>query len=138
MKNIFFVSVLLILIVTNCVHANSYDNNQDYEYIATGSGGVFYLNLKSVYIQVCNPPYYQISGTIIHVNGDNSRKISSFYEVKLYNYDARESFTLDEHRNWIKDVFYKDLSGKYDMVSHRKIKIANALFKVARGINFYD
>ena len=99
------------------------------------NGTEVYLNLKSIDVQEYNPPHYQIAGQIVTVcNMDDS--IQRDIVTLRYNYYTKETFFRNEYGNWI--IYVKRESNNYTPVYYYKLRIANALFKAAYRMNFYD
>ena len=105
------------------------DNDPDYIYVATGHW-IVYLYLPSVEVQEYNPPHYQIAGLFVGTDGIN-RQLKGIHTIK-FNWRTKETFYL-KNGYWYKEEVYNDTRQVY----YEK-KRANALFRVAYGMNFYD
>ncbi|MBR1646785.1 MAG: hypothetical protein IJ685_08415 [Selenomonadaceae bacterium] len=121
-----FTFVLVVTLAANC-SANSYDDSPYYVFVTTVQGTI-YLDLRTVNVHDYNPPYYQIAGYFVWVNGDKERR----YEVVInYNWDKKETY----HRGdgyWIKDRIEPE-----NVYSRSNRKMADALFRAAYGMDFY-
>ena len=140
MKKILSVFVFFIFISNyNFCTADPYKDDNNYKFVATGSSGIFYLNLKSIDIQEYNPPYYKIAGDFIHVYfSSNGEKISVQHVVKRYDWGKKISYHLNEYGTWIADKVNDKLNPEDDSDSVKRArKFADALFLAAYGINFY-
>ena len=125
MKKILSVLAFAVCILSvNFCSAYDYDSDRNYKFIAKISGHKYYLYLPSVEVQEYNPPHYQIAG---HFFSD-----WDFGKVIRYNWYTKETFTRDAYGNWEKDDLNVD--GRYRI---EMITFANALFRVAYGMDFY-
>ena len=133
MKKINFVIFVYLLVVAIPVSAHYYENNPDYEFIGAGNGGTWYLYLKSIDVQEYNPPHYQIAGDFIYVNGDGSERTNKRHILKRYDWNKKETYHCNDYGIWLKD----EVNDK-NMASVQVRIFANALFRAAYGMNFYD
>ena len=130
-----FLSALVFavcILSVNFCSANYYDNSPDYYRTTVGGGYAVYIFIKSVDVQKYNPPHYQIACNLIHVDNRSGKLANKTYRVVRYNYYTKESFTLDRYGDWRKNDIYANSADRHDAI------IANALFRVAYGMNFYN
>ena len=107
-----------------------YDNNPDYVYVCTGHW-IAYLYLPSVDVQEYNPPHYQIAGLFVTTDGID-RELKKIETIR-YNWYTKETFVyVDDHWVNAESLFVTE----YHLDNHKKS--ANALFRVAYGMNFYN
>ena len=127
------VFAICILSVSFC-SADTYKNNPNYVYVTMNHGENYYLYLPSLNVQEYNPPHYKIKVKFVCV-GDEYRNYSAreVYVVRRYNWYTKESFWLTKEGNWQKDDVHSEASNSY----YAK-KIANAIFRAAYGMNFYN
>lgn len=126
------VAVIAIMGVGSVCLANEYDDNPDYQFLYTAYQGKNYLQLSSVLVNEYNPPKYQLTGTTVHVSGDNG-SVTQGQVVFRYNYDQQKAYSYDRYRHQWLEVN----RGKNDMVSERGVILVNALFHAAYGMEFY-
>lgn len=135
MKKFFSAFILLTLcgIFNFCSAYTPYDGNPDYIYIGTyGSGGfAYYLYVPSIDVQEYNPPHYQIEGKFLSVFHHGEGSANSYYETIRYNWYMKETFKLNDRGYWEKENTDGEI-GRYNR------KRANALFRAAYGMNFYN
>ena len=132
MKKILSALVFAICILSvNFCSADPYENNPDYIYIGTyGSGGYSnYLYRPSVDVQEYNPPHYQISGTFVSYGGKYTKSENWATHCVRYNWYTKETFSL-KNGYWVKDPIETGIGRYYK-------NRANALFRVAYGMDFY-
>ena len=132
MKKFLSFIVFLMVIITSsnlssAYESNKYDNSQYYVFVTTSQGQI-YLDLRTVNVHDYNPPYYQIAGEFIWVNGD---KESRFDVVIRYNFDTKEIYDRG-------DGYWTNLDVNGDSnVQKSNRKFADALFRAAYGMDFY-
>lgn len=132
-----FLSAALIALVVsfaaNCSaeYRDYYKNDSNYTLVRSGHGAHEYLYLPSVEVQEYNPPHYQIAGVIVIIY-DDDRKDDISNELVRYNWYTKETFHKDNYGNWRKDEVRKHIEW------YARKSIANALFKAAYGINFFN
>ena len=135
MKKFVVMMILAVVFVivgsqNNLVNAN-YDHDLNYDEVFTGSGQTTYLYRPSVDVDEYNPPHYTISATLVIVSGYNGTERENRVTLK-YNYDTKECFSRQDGR-WI-EIHPSDQSN----ASRFNKNLANALFRAAYGMNFYN
>lgn len=126
------VAMIAILGVASVCLANEYDDNSDYQFLYTAYQGKNYLQLSSVLVNEYNPPKYQLTGTTVHVSGDNG-SVTQGLVMFRYNYDQQKAYSYNRYtQQWLEVK-----RGKNDMVNERGVILANALFHAAYGMEFY-
>ena len=121
------VMLMMIMIFVGICSANTCANNSHYIFVTTSQGAI-YLDLRTVNVQDYNPPYYQIAGDFVRVNGDDEHK---FEVVVRYNWETKETYHLNKGY-WTKDVVKGETTN-----SRNNRKVADALFIAAYGMDFY-
>ena len=112
---------------------DSYYYDENYRYVVGGNDYTnFYLDLSSVNVQEYNPPHYQIAGILVSYSDYYHKVGSSQYVIIRYNWYNKETFSLNNYRNWQKN----NVNGN-DSISFTNRRIAYALFRAAYGRDFY-
>ena len=120
--------IFLMLAVTFILATSFNVCNAEYVYVTTNKGNI-YLDTSSVKVVDPNPPYYYIGGHFI--NHDGNKVVNSFDVVLGYNWDTKETFSW-QNGSWQRFNTYGESTGP-----RMNRKIADALFKIAYGQNFY-
>lgn len=120
--------IILMFAVTFIVATSFNICNAEYVYVTTNKGTI-YLDTSSVRVGDYNPPYYQVGGHfILH---DGNKVINSFDVILSYNWNTKETFSW-QNGSWQRYNTYGESTGP-----RMNRKIADALFRIAYGQNFY-
>ena len=132
MRKIFYCVIFFTALLSlNFCHADSFENNPDYQIISHDrQGRAFYFYKPSLNVHLHNPPHYRIEGAFVHVEG--GRILSRNLIVITYNYDTKKTYRM---RNGILQERKTDDDSP---VSVHNRAYANALFQAAYGMKFYD
>lgn len=109
--------------------AYDYDSDSNYKFVTT-QNGMWYLYLPSVDVQEYNPPHYQIAGNFVGTDGYDRKRES--IEIVRFNWYTKETFHKNKYGNWEKEEVSDDYHKRYPKLR------ANALFRAAYGMNFYN
>ena len=135
MKKFLFAAVLILSVVAQVSSVQAiydpYENDANFAYVYSGHGGTMYLDLNSVNVQAYDPPYYQIAGTFVFQPGSNA-SVREFYVEMRFNYSTKETFERDGGQWRLKDARGES------QISSRNRAMANALFRAAYRMNFYN
>ncbi|MBR1647323.1 MAG: hypothetical protein IJ685_11185 [Selenomonadaceae bacterium] len=141
MKKFFAVAALILGVVVGQIVVPSqaeaydpYENDANFAYVYSGHGGTMYLDLNSVNVQAYDPPHYQIAGTFVFqpATSNNASTNESYVEMR-FNYSTKEHFERSNGGQWQS----KDVRGD-SAISSRNRAMANALFRAAYRMNFYN
>ena len=115
-----------------------YENDANFAYVYTaGSGNArMYLDLNSVDVQEYDPPHYQIAGTFILQSGNSPHNEIRYTEMR-FNYSTKEVSMRHEDGRWYRYGSYVE-SDYSDLISYYVRTMANALFRAAYRMNFYN
>ena len=134
LKITFIILALSFFNSYNCLaQKDPYKHDYNYEYVYTHSGVSSYLDKRTVNVYEYNPPLYVIAGSFARFYNNQEGKILDpvFVEIQ-FNYKKRETFT---RRN---GVWEKDVTTPNTSVGESNRAFANALFRAAYGMDFYD
>lgn len=129
-----FVAVMIFAFVAafsvSICSAYDYDSDPNYKFVTTQMG-MWYLYLPSVDVQEYNPPHYQITGDMVHVEGTYNKETWRSMTIR-YNWYTKETYHRNDSGNWEKDYVNGD-----SMASTRARRFADALFRAAYNMDFY-
>ena len=119
------------VVITSIVEAATtpYDNNNNFAYIESHMRVSSYLDLRTIKILKNDPPYYMISGNIIHYSIDRNMISDTLNITQFYNAISYETYTKSKYTNndWSKNNVKLDSNRRY----------ADKFFKAAFGRDFY-
>lgn len=132
-KTLILLFVFLIQYNLCSAEVDCYAHDPNYMRVNILHGCFTYLDMTSVDVHEYNPPFYKIAGYFVFYNNRDKKVVheSAKTMVVRYDYDKREAFILNGNY-WRK----LDVSGTSDFHIENK-SIANALFNVAYGMDFY-
>ena len=155
MKNFLSAAIIALIVAfsANCsaeYASDIYDDDPSYIYVSNNrKGTTVYLDSRTVEVQEYNPPHYQISGKFIFAEA------SIRYSDEVGYYPNFSSSVIPIRYNWhTKEIFMQNEYGHWNLVDMNKTErkifhaflfytghmkdFANALFKVAYGMDFYS
>ncbi len=122
---------MMICGIFNFCSAHNYDDDPNYIRASTNAGVSYYIDLRTIGVQLYNPPYYIIAAKITSVRHRPYTE-NSYYLAKKYDWNKKETFSIDRNGNWHKDEI-KD-SG---FVSKNSRNFCDSLFRAVYNIDFY-
>lgn len=110
-----------------------FEHDPDYMRVNVLHGCFTYLYVPSVNVHEYNPPFYKIAGYFVYYDNRNRRVVDESAKTMIVRYDYKKKETYILKNNYWRKL---DVSGTSDYHFENK-SIANALFSVAYGMNFY-